>query len=377
MHMSRLRSITAKAMAMAMVVLCLMVALQGWALLSTVRSELPRTWAAWQAEATQSAAAATRAKLRVGGMVLGTYAFATACAGLFAFYITRHRAARLARILRRIADGDLLAQLEPLLDTDLRVVREALARMQTALDELTNRLKHTDAQRRRLFADLAHELATPTSTILAIAAALASRNVAQCDEDRERFVSFLEQEATRLERLVTDVRDLARLDDPDTAIEQAPTDLAELVRRTAERMNAADVEAARITVVAKPAWAMADLGRMEQVLINLLTNARRYTPPDGLIAVATQGDGDEVLLVVEDSGVGVPDEMLPRLGERLLRLDPSRSVKTGGHGLGLSIVSAVVQRHQGRLRFERSALGGLRVVVAFAALADPSSITVK
>jgi signal transduction histidine kinase len=270
-----------------------------------------------------------------------------------------HRHLLLDPLGHETSDRALQGELEPSLDTDLVVVRKSLQKMQDALDALTSQLKHTDAQRRRLFADLTHELATPTATILAISDAL--ENVRGDGPEHTKMVSFLEHEASRLERLVRDMRDLARLDDPDMALERELLDVGALAREAGARSGAMATDLARVEVDATEAFANVDRVRIDQVLANLIGNARRYTKPEGRIVVSVAKADAMVRITVDDDGVGVPDEMLSRLGERLLRIDPSRSTKTGGHGLGLSIVSAVVHRHGGTLRFERAPIGGLRI----------------
>jgi signal transduction histidine kinase len=307
---------------------------------------------------------ATRTWWRLALLFVLPYPGYVIASAAFARHIVVGRTRRLIRVLDAIARGDLHSELAPLLDTDLQVVRDALGAMRVALDELTTRLRHTDAQRRRLFADLAHELATPTTTILAIAEALADPALCRSDADRARITAALDHEAARLGRLIRDVRDLARLDDPDIALELADVDLAAVARRAAGRLDLAapDRPPIAITTTAVPP-VHGDEGRLDQVVMNLLSNARRYTPAHSAIHLAVTPHGAGVRLTVEDDGAGVPDDALPRLGERLFRVDPSRTAKTGGTGLGLSIVAAVVHRHGGTLRFERAAVGGLRVVI--------------
>jgi signal transduction histidine kinase len=278
--------------------------------------------------------------------------------GVIATAIARRRTRALVEALRKVAQGELRTQLPPAPDRDFVVVQDAFHAMGAALDDLTRKLSHADAQRRRLFADLAHELATPTSTILGISEALARPEMSGDPEVRAKLVNSLELESTRLERLIRDVRELATLDDPDVRLVPEEADLAPIARRVAERFLPG--EHAKIVCETEEARVEVDVLRFEQVLVNLLTNALRYTPREGTVRVTVSKDAR---VVVEDSGAGVPEELLARLGERLLRIDPSRDRMTGGHGLGLSIVSAIVHRHGGKLRFERSELGGLRVVI--------------
>jgi two-component system sensor histidine kinase BaeS len=287
-------------------------------------------------------------------------------------YIVRFRMQALIVAFTRMADGALDTELPPAPDADMAPVREAFNRMAAALRASTERLRHADAQRRRLFADLVHELATPTSTILGLTEALASPALCPDEATRARLLALLEREGTRLERFVEDMRELGALDDPDVAMEPAPADVGAIARAAVERVDLAGPPGAPIRCATESVVADVDASRIEQVLGNLLVNARRYTPAEGRIEVHVSRRGEGVRLVVEDSGEGVPDALLPRLGQRLFRADASRSRRTGGHGLGLSIAGAVVHRHGGRLSFERAALGGLRAVIDLPLASQPA-----
>jgi two-component system sensor histidine kinase BaeS len=285
---------------------------------------------------------------------------------LFARIVVGVRSRVITQAYQRIAAGDFKADLPYAFFGELQVVRDMFRTMARSLDELTTNLQDAGDQRRRLFADLAHELATPTSTVLGIAEALShpERFAAQ---DPPRLIAHLEREATRLTRLIGDVRDLAHLDDPETRLEPQRVDVSSLAQLAVERAEVIADGRVSIECRTAPAPAIADAMRLDQALANLLSNALRYTPPGGRIAVGVEQLADTVQLTVEDSGTGVPDDALPRLGQRLLRLDPSRNRMTGGSGLGLSIVAAIIQRHAGTLQFSRAALGGLRVVMTLPA----------
>lgn len=285
---------------------------------------------------------------------------------LYARAVVRGRSRAITQAYRQIAAGDFQAELPAAFFGELQGVRDMFGTMTRALAELTRNLQDADDQRRRLFADLAHELATPTSTMLGIVDALAhpERFAAR---DAPRLLGHLEREAMRLSRLIDDLRDLAQLDDPQLRLEPTPVDVAALARLAVDRAEVIAAGRVAIECQAAPARAIADATRIEQALANLLSNAVRYTPEGGRIAVAVGQVGDAVQLTVEDSGSGVPDDVLPRLGQRLLRLDASRNRMTGGSGLGLSIVAAIVARHAGTLQFGRAGLGGLRVVVTLPA----------
>lgn len=284
-------------------------------------------------------------------------------------FIARKRSQELVLALGRVASGDFDASLPRASDPDWQVAVDAFDAMRRELRQTLQRLAHADSQRRRLFSDLAHELATPTSSILALVEAL-DRDGGTPDDAtrRHRLLGALDRETARLSRFISDVRELATLDDPDISIDMQRVDVAEIAQRVVCRMRSlAGPGAAQVEVEATPAGALADEARLDQVLTNLLRNAQRHTPSAGRIRVQVGPVQGTVRLAVDDSGPGVPATLLPQLGERLLRADASRSRDTGGNGVGLSIVAAIVARHGGRAVYSRSDLGGLRAEVVIPA----------
>ncbi len=270
--------------------------------------------------------------------------------------------------MRHISRGDLSAGVPDVPFTgaeDLLGIRRAFKAMRDDLDQALKRLAHADAQRRRLFADLAHELATPASALLAIADTMGAPELAIDEVTTRRLVAGLEAEALRLSRLVQDIRDLAELDDPDVSFVKEEVDVGAVVTAAVDRFSS--MEGARIEVNCEPALAAIDALRIDQAVANLVRNARRYTPPERRILVSTRRVGPCVAVVVEDEGAGVPREALPRLGERLFRVGDARDRGTGGHGLGLSIVRAILARHGGTVVFAHGDAGGLRVTLGLPA----------
>jgi len=276
--------------------------------------------------------------------------------------LTRFLVARLTvpviSTYERLAAGDFAAELPPMTaGKDFLGLRDGFRAMADALERSLATIRSADRDRRRLFADLAHELATPTTTLLGIAAALRSGA-----GDRDRLLDHLEGESARLERLIADVRELAVLDDPALAMQFAPCDIGALATATVEKVRLASPTAGDMGCIAAATIVEVDAVRIEQILNNLLRNAVRHAAGKA-IEVRVARVGAEAIIRVEDAGPGVPDDRLPDLGRRLLRVDPSRDRDTGGHGLGLSIVLAIAARHGGTVRFGRARIGGLAVEV--------------
>ncbi len=294
----------------------------------------------------------------IGLAFLGPAVIGSGFAGIITALVARRRARRLVQALDAIARGDLEERLPDAPDSEFVAVQHAFNTMGGALAEARAKLERADAERRRLFADLAHELATPASAMLGLVDTLAEPSLCATEADRARLMSALDGEATRLARLVADLRELATLDEPDVRVEREPTNLAALAGRVVDRPPFAG----HVELIGSAVTVSADPLRLEQVLVNLLKNALRYAGT-GAVRVEVSAAGAVARLTVEDAGPGVADEQLARLGERLFRGDPSRDRRTGGHGLGLAIVRAIVEKHGGTITFAHAKLGGLAVEI--------------
>ncbi|NOU31471.1 MAG: HAMP domain-containing histidine kinase [Polyangiaceae bacterium] len=285
--------------------------------------------------------------------------------------IVRHRAAMLLAAYERFRRGET-DDAEPLTDPEFQEARQLFVRLSQELRAATDALVQRDIERRRLFSDVVHEIGTPVSSLLGLAEALDHAVLSETPAQRTHLAEAVAHESERLARFVADLRDIAHLDDPALVLRTEALELSQLAQEGVARLNAipgATPVTVEVQEGAERVQMQGDRERLEQVLVNLVTNARRYAPPSAPILVrvgVSQGDGANgtVTLRVEDGGPGVPDADLPRLGERMRRLDSSRTRKTGGSGLGLSIVAAIAQRHGGTVSYARSALGGLAVTVA-------------
>jgi len=277
------------------------------------------------------------------------------------------RAGNIMHVFRRFQSGELEDDDSELLATDpeFRESRRLFLQLARDLNAASRALAQRDAERRRLFSDVVHEIGTPVSSLLGLAEALERPGLMDDPEMRARVARALAHESERLARFVEDLRDIANLDDPSMVLHREPVDLAALVGEVVERLNTIPNTSA-VEVSTAPARVSADPSRLEQIVVNLVTNARRYASAPAPIRVGVKTAGTLATIVVEDGGPGVADADLPKLGERMRRLDKSRTRKTGGTGLGLSIVTAIAERHGGTVRYRRSSLGGLAVEVDIA-----------
>lgn len=162
----------------------------------------------------------------------------------------------------------------------------------------------------------------------------------------------MDTEVDTMTQMVQELLELSRLESGQSPMRLRPVEIREVVGAAVERLRPQAERAALkldITVPGEPTFALADPERIQQVVMNLLHNAIKFTPAEGQVRVsmAVDSDDDEVIVAVQDTGVGIPAESMPRIFERFYKADPARA--TGGTGLGLAIAKHIVQGHGGRI----------------------------
>jgi len=275
----------------------------------------------------------------------------------------------------RVAEGDLAVRIMDTSGDEIGAIAERLDRMTARLAEARSRIAQHEDQRRQLFADITHELATPLTSIRANAETLLDGGVHLSDDERRHFVRGVLEEAQRLDRAIRDLFELARLEAGATELRRERLDWVALCRHTAERFGPRFQEShlrLEWKPVAREAWILADGRRMEQVLENLLVNALRYVPPEGTVQMSlspasSNGTSTSWRLQISDDGPGVSADELPHLFERFYRSPAARgsgaSRDGGGAGLGLAIVREIVERHGGSVSARTAAPHGLAIQV--------------
>jgi two-component system sensor histidine kinase BaeS len=267
--------------------------------------------------------------------ILGTGAVALLVAFAVSGRILRP-VGELTAAARRMREGDLTARVRPRGDDEM-------ARLARAFNEMAERLAHTERTKRQLVSDVAHELRSPVTNLRCSLEAIQD---GLAPPDRAR-VDALHAETLLLQRLIADLQDLALADAGGLMLERVPVDVGAAI----ERALGADRGGARVIVAVDPdaRRVIADAGRLEQMLRNLIGNARRHTPPDGAIRVRATRHGGAVRIAVADTGCGIAAEHLPYVFERFYRADASRDRATGGAGLGLAIVRRLAEAQGGRV----------------------------
>lgn len=213
---------------------------------------------------------------------------------------------------------------------------------------------------------VSHELRTPLGHIRGFASTLLQRDVQWDRETRQEFLRDIEREVERLDKLITDLLDMSRMQAglPDS-LERRPVAIPALVAAALERVGSlvADREVAVDAPENLPEVPV-DAGAMSRVLANLIENAAKYSPAGSPIRVSAARAGDEVRIRVEDSGPGIPPADLERVFEKFVRLESPGAVRAPGVGLGLAICRGIVNAHGGVIWAENRDGGGARFVVS-------------
>ena len=271
------------------------------------------------------------------------------------------------RTSRRIAQGNLSMRIDPPSTND------EIGRLARSFNRMVAQLEAAFQRQKRFVADVSHELRTP---LTALSGSLEMLLIGADQGDVEasrRLAHGMYNEVQRMQRMVEDLLALTRLDEGKLTLRKEVVDLETLlqtVRGQAEHLAAGQQISCEVEVDLPPI--LGDKDRLQQVLLNLLDNALKFTPPEGKVELQARKKGQNtVLITVRDTGQGIPAEALPHIFDRFYRADPSRSRSprhAGGSGLGLAIAREMVEAQNGTIDI-RSILGeGTIVILSFPTL---------
>ena len=251
---------------------------------------------------------------------------------------------------------------------ELARLGDAVNRMSLAVAESFQRQREAEAETRRFLADASHELRTPLTAVSGFLQ-LWEEGEGTPDERRQALTA-MQRETRRMTRLVTQLLTLSRLDAaPTQELHRETVELAQWIREREPTLRA--LGGGRLAIDASPVWSSIDPDRLFEVVMNLVDNALRHTPPEGTVTVHVGPAAGGARIVVDDEGPGIPGDVLPHLFERFYRGDAARSRDRGGMGLGLAIVRALVEAHGGHVAANNRPHGGARFTVWLPAATPP------
>lgn len=240
---------------------------------------------------------------------------------------------------------------------------DELGRLGLTLNHMLDRLELSFQEMQRFTADASHELRTPISVIRAEAEIALGKPLPE--GDKQELLGSILEECQRLTWITDQLLALCREDAGVTQINCEPVDLSQLAHDVAETMRPlAEAKDQKLSASGNGHLLVrGDPVRLRHVVYNLVDNAIKYTPAGGAVTLSVTGAERQVRLVVEDTGVGISSEHLPRVFERFYRVDKSRSRAAGGAGLGLSIVQSIVSAHGGTVELASSPGAGTHCTV--------------
>ncbi len=279
----------------------------------------------------------------INALILWAGVFSAVLAFAIGIIMSRQISSPISRVIakaQRIAQGSYG---EIILDkTKTREIR----RLVDTINKLAETLQKQEERSTQASSDIAHELRTPLATIQGNLEAVMD-GVMELNPER---VKVLYEEILRISRLVDTLSELARYERKETALHKTLFAADTLIRETfAAVQGNFDKEGKTLLFEGSPQTLSADRDKIHQVMVNLLSNALKYTQPGDTVTVSLNGNADTVVIRVCDTGAGIADEDLPYIFERFYRADKSRSRKSGGAGIGLTIVKSIIMAHGGSI----------------------------
>ena len=258
----------------------------------------------------------------------------------------------LTKAAEKVAAGDFSESVENDAKDEIGVLTRTFNDMAGQLERNIEDLQNAEQMRKEFVANVSHELRTPVTSIRSYAETLCDAGSAMDPATEKRFLEVIMQESDRMTKIVQDLLTLSRFDAGSVAFDFRMFSLEKSVR---DVYNAQLLEAKKhrhnftLSFESELPEIRGDRARIEQVLINMISNAIKYTPDGGRIRITAGVKGDSVWCTVRDNGIGIPKQDLGRVFERFYRVDKARSRESGGTGLGLSIAYEIVQRHDGTI----------------------------
>ena len=228
---------------------------------------------------------------------------------------------------------------------------DEIAILSHSINQMSKNIQNYEQQRTQLFVDISHELRTPLTYFKGYVEVLLNGEVTS-EEDKVKYLTLLNKESWRLQRLVQDLFDLSTMEHKGFMLQQTRISI-ETVMINALDLIGPSIEQKGIQLNVQlspiPVYVTGDDYRLQQVIINLLENAKKYSPTGGKINVLTYKKDSNCIIEIVDYGIGIPEKDLQRIWERLYRVDKSRSRETGGSGLGLTICKRIIELHGGQI----------------------------
>lgn len=266
---------------------------------------------------------------------------------------------RLKKLAQSVSEFERNPQLPPT-NLDYRKKGDEIDRLTDAFQTMALKIHHqldnlqtTDHLRRELVANVSHDLRTPLATLQGYIETLLIKESNLTEQERRHYLQTAIKHCSRLNKLVAELFELARLDACETKAQKEIFNLAELIEDIVQKFSlTAQQHSVKIKTVydSTELFVHADIGLIERVMENLLENALRFVSQDGTISIALEEDEQKISIQVIDNGIGISETELPLIFDRFYQLDKNRDTESNNSGLGLAIVKRIVELHQSMIQ---------------------------
>ncbi|MDP8262068.1 MAG: ATP-binding protein [Candidatus Ancaeobacter aquaticus] len=290
------------------------------------------------------------------------------CALIIGYYASRSVTRPIYEMKEKaenFAKGDFTKKIKITSKDELGQLAQSLNSMAVELQIKMDNLRKMDKVRTDFVANVSHELKTPLTSIRGFVETLED-GALDDKENAKRFLSIINKHTIRLDAIVNDLLTLTELELERDRIERTHFDLKELIEEVllgfGHALNKQHISL-ETNYTGSDFTISADKDRIEQIIVNIIDNAVKYSEPGGIIKISLEKEKDALKIKITDSGIGIPQEELTRVFERFYRVDKARSSERGGTGLGLSIVKHIVSLHNGQVHIDSEPGKGTSVTV--------------
>ncbi|MGM9987837.1 MAG: ATP-binding protein [Bacillaceae bacterium] len=269
--------------------------------------------------------------------------------GVAVYYLTT----RLTKPILKIKEKTKALMREDTLQVESLHKRDELGELEELIEKLGKELNELKDQRNDFLASISHELRTPLTYIQGYINVLYKHTLNT--EQKNHYLKIVKEESEALTNLIENLFLLARLDKNEFMIEKTKTHMPTLINKIVEKIKIAhETSGKQITLHDETVngWIMIDPIRMEQVFINIVNNAIRYTDKNGEIIIILKEDDTSIFLIIKDNGKGISKEEQEKIFQPFYRVEKGRNRMFGGYGLGLSIVKEIIEKHGGKIIFQ-------------------------
>jgi two-component system, OmpR family, sensor histidine kinase ArlS len=263
---------------------------------------------------------------------------------------------KMSQATKRLRKGDFSVSLP-------KMGNDELGELAESIKVLANELKQLKNERNEFLASISHELRTPLTYIKGYAEIAQRENLKKMDQ--LNYLNIISEESSKLSNLIKELFELAKMDENNFSIQKKCVNLSSFFESTLKKISPAfDDENKKLTVNCQEnIEAYIDPVRFEQVIFNLLENARKYSNPYTTTKIEIHEIHHKIHIIIKDQGRGIPGKDIPRVFERFYRVDKSRTRATGGYGLGLSIVKEIIEAHNGSISLKSALDKGTTVEI--------------